>query len=331
MDLIERYIYLVTENLPEDIREDVSKELRGNIEDMLPDNATESDIHKVLEELGNPSVLSKEYSDGKKFLIGPSLYDNYIVVLKLVLSIVAIVFATISIFEVVMKSPTNEGLFILSLNVIVNIIESVMVGLIQGALWVTIVFVVLERVGINEGKLPYVKKKWTPDDLNKIDMPTKGKISRGETIFSMFCIIFFTSLLTLRPELIGIYYKGEGGFKQATPLLDANRLEVYIPAILLLAVFALCILVWKLISLRWNLSLGVTNAIYNLSVIILMYTMVKDETLINEMFFSKFANFVNLSVSELMIQWDRGTTIFALVFIIISIIDSVMGFVKAIK
>lgn len=35
MNLIDRYVYAVTERLPEDIRDDVSRELRANIEDML--------------------------------------------------------------------------------------------------------------------------------------------------------------------------------------------------------------------------------------------------------------------------------------------------------
>ena len=38
MKLIDRYIYAVTSYLPEEAREDVGKELKSNIEEMLPDN-----------------------------------------------------------------------------------------------------------------------------------------------------------------------------------------------------------------------------------------------------------------------------------------------------
>jgi len=87
MTLIDRYVYTVTERLLEQTRDDVSMELRANIEDMLPENATESDVRTALEKLGNPIRLANEYCEVKRYLIGPGLYDKYISVLKLVTSI----------------------------------------------------------------------------------------------------------------------------------------------------------------------------------------------------------------------------------------------------
>ena len=71
MNLIDRYVYSVAEYLPGDIANDVTRELRSNIEDMLPENHTEEDVYRVLEELGNPLELAKEYHPGKRYLIGP--------------------------------------------------------------------------------------------------------------------------------------------------------------------------------------------------------------------------------------------------------------------
>ena len=47
-NLIERYVYDVARRLPEKDREDVKKELRANIYDMLPENANDEAIKKVL-------------------------------------------------------------------------------------------------------------------------------------------------------------------------------------------------------------------------------------------------------------------------------------------
>lgn len=52
MDLVERYIYAVTQKLPSQTREDIGKELRGLIADMLEERAqgeriTEKHIEKV--------------------------------------------------------------------------------------------------------------------------------------------------------------------------------------------------------------------------------------------------------------------------------------------
>ena len=59
-NLIERYVYDVTRRLPEKEREDVMKELRANIYDMLPEGASEDAVKKVLYELGSPVSLAEK-------------------------------------------------------------------------------------------------------------------------------------------------------------------------------------------------------------------------------------------------------------------------------
>ena len=54
MNLIERYVRAVKKYLPNDLKEDVAKELTTNILDMLPEYYTEEDVYKVLTELGSP-------------------------------------------------------------------------------------------------------------------------------------------------------------------------------------------------------------------------------------------------------------------------------------
>lgn len=53
MEMMERYIYAVTRKLPQSQREDIGKELRGLIEDMLEERVpigtvTEKDLEDVL-------------------------------------------------------------------------------------------------------------------------------------------------------------------------------------------------------------------------------------------------------------------------------------------
>jgi hypothetical protein len=89
-DLIERYLYDVVRRLPEKQREDIKQELRTLIEDMLMEkggveNTTEKDLKLVLEQLGNPADLARSYRGSGKYLIGEKYYDQYILVLKIVL------------------------------------------------------------------------------------------------------------------------------------------------------------------------------------------------------------------------------------------------------
>lgn len=336
MELIDRYIYAVTEHLPADSREDVSNELCANIEDMLPDNATNDDVRAVLEKLGNPIKLANEYYQTKKYLIGPSLYDSYISVLKLVVGIVAVVFVSISLLDMMLTPSGNAELFEMSIDSFVNMFIGISVnmlvaaiqGITQAFLWVTLTFAILERTKINEGKLPFTNKKWSIDDLPTLPIPDKKKISRGETIFSMFCTVFFTALLYFKPQLIGWYMKGIDGLILREPFFVVEHLQYYIPIIVLLAIFQLCIFVYKFITMRWDLPLAIANAIHNTASSILVYVMVSDTALFNHSLISNINGLVGISTSKVILTLAPK---FVIVFIGICIWDSIAGFVKCKK
>ncbi|WIV12457.1 hypothetical protein [Proteiniborus sp. MB09-C3] len=336
MKLIDRYIYAVTEHFPADSRDDVDKELRANIEDMLPDNATEDDVRIILEKLGSPIKLADEYCQTKRYLIGPSLYDSYVSVLKLVLGIVAAVLVSISLLDMVFTPSGNTGLFEIStsgfvnifVDVFVNIIVSAIQGITQAFLWVTLTFIILERTRINEGNLPFANKKWSIDDLPSLPIPDKKKISRGETIFSMSCTVFFTALFCLKPELIGWYTKGSDGLILHEPLIVVERLQYYIPIIMLLAIVQLCIFVYKFIVMRWNLPLAIANAIHNIASSVLVYVMVGDTTLFNHRLAANITEHAGASASKVILTLAPR---FVIIFIGICIWDSIAGFMKCKK
>lgn len=328
MDLIDRYIYAVTEHLPENAREDISRELRANIEDMLPENPTEAQIREVLEKLGSPSRLASEYSPTKRYLIGPELYDSYISVLKLAVFIASAVLAAIALLEGILGSGISQYTFEMSIGIFSNTIASAIEGATHGAIWVTVIFVLLERNGINDGKLPFIKKKWSVDDLLKMQVPNKRKISRGETIFAMIFTIFFISILSFAPQLFGWYTKGENGYILSSPLFNTERLQYYMPIFLLFAIIALCILIWKLISMAWNIPLAVANMIYNIAVCILVGIIIQDTSLFNSEILSKFADIASTTDTNFTVWWQKGIQVSFIVFVGINLWDSISAFVK---
>lgn len=325
MKLIDRYVYAVTERLPENSREDVSKELRANIYDMLPENPSENDIRKVLEELGNPTKLADEYNTTKRYLIGPSLYDNYISVLKLVLGIVISVFVSIDLISELFTLSGDVGFFDVSIDIFVSVLVAGIEGITQTFLWVTLTFIILERTGVNGKDIPFANKKWSPDDLPEIPSSSKGKISRGETVFSMFCTVLFTSILYFAPQLIGIYTK-VGEKTAVISLFDAQRLQSYIYVIIIFAIVQIGLFVYKFVSRYWTRPLAIANAVYNIASCILVFVMVNDTSLFNKEFVSNIANSTGTSFSLLASIWSRSLSIFAVVFIGISIWDSINGF-----
>lgn len=327
MQLIDRYVYAVTEHLPDEIRDDVGKELRSNIEDMLPDSAAERDVREVLIKMGNPSKLAEDYNPRKRYLIGPRLYDKYISVLKLVLGICIVVFIGIALTDWAVELP-QDGDFNNIPKLISIIISAIVDGILQGALWVTLVFAILERSGVNEGHLPFFNKNWSLDDLPDYPLYNRRKISRKKAVFSIFWTIFFTSLVFFQPQLIAIYIKVDNLNLFNVPLFNIDRLQSYMLFILLLAVFQLSMFIWKFISGMWSVPMAACNAVYNTAVCILLIIMVSDNSLFNAELLSGIAEYTNKSLAQLSLWWDRGVYIFAAVCIALSIWDSVSVFIK---
>jgi hypothetical protein len=95
MEVIDRYIYAVTQRLPEQQREDIKRELQSLIEDMLEERistgqASKEDVESVLLELGHPNELAVKYRGNERYLIGPMLIDTYLTTLKIVLASIII-------------------------------------------------------------------------------------------------------------------------------------------------------------------------------------------------------------------------------------------------
>lgn len=330
MNLIDRYVYTVAEYLPKDIREDVIKELRANIEDMLPENYSEEDVYKVLEELGSPMKLAGEYNPQKRYLIGPGYFDKYISVLKMVVGICIVVSVTIAIINYFVD-PSETTIAGNLTELFAGLISGAFVGAVQGAFWVTLIFVILERSGAEAGHLPFFNEKWTPASLPEAPVSDHSRISRGETVFSMICTIIFTALMYFQPQLLAIYRVDENKAIFPTPLFDLDRLKVYMVFIFALAILQLGDFVWKYITQRWNMPIVVCNAIYNVLICILAVVMIRDDALFNPAFVPAIADLTKGSVTTIAIWFDRGKRIFTGFFILFCVWDSISAFFKCRK
>lgn len=331
MNLIDRYVYAVTKHFQKDTREDVGKELRANIEDMLPENYTDKDVYQVLEELGSPRKLANEYNPQKRYLIGPGYYDDYLSILKLVIGICVTVFVGIAILGFAFEPPVDGYTYNNLLMVFVDLISAVFEGAIQGALWVTLVFVILERLGVESGQVLFSYKQWTPDDLPEFPVDYKKKISRSETVFSMFCTLLFTALIYVKPQLIALYAKDDNGVLNPTPLFDVDRLQSYLAIFFMFLIVQFGIFIWKYITGSWNLPLAIVNAIYNVAFCILIIVMLSDHALLNTEFFSKIAEYTNGTPLEISAWMDTSKTVFGVVLIVINIWDSISSIIKSLS
>lgn len=331
MNLVDRYLHVVAKHLPEETREDVSRELRANIEEMLTEDATEEDVRSVLEKLGDPKKLAAEYRQYRRYLIGPELYDSYLSVLKLVITILPVISGAIALLEGILGTSGEGELLEMSIGVFVNVLVAAIGGAFQACAWVTLVFAILERTGVNEGQLPFVKKRWTPDDLMTMEIESKRKISRGETAFSIACTVLFMTIFYFKPQIFGWYQRGDNGVTAVTPIFAIEHLQYYIPVLLIFTIAALIILVWKFISMEWNIPLAAVNTVYNMALCVLVYIMISDASLVNQAFLSNISRLAETPLSQISAAWLKGARAFGIVFIVVSIWDSVSGFIKSMR
>ena len=323
MDLIERYIQAVTERLTDGTRDDVARELRANIEDMLPDEAGEEDVREVLEKLGSPSALANEYRQSKRYLIGPAMYDAYIDVLKIVLCIAPVALAFISLAGAVLEP--SGGSYV---DYAAAFIGGAVQGVLHSFLWVTLVFAILERAGMDEGNLSFNKKEWSVDDLPSAVQSPMGRIDRVGEVASIIFIVGFVLVISLMPELFGWWEQTDGSW-QVFPVFDLARLEAYVPAIVLLAIIGFCLSVYKIVAGRWTVPLAVANTLFNLAFVILACLAITDSGLWNQEFISHMEGVFEISAGTLEAIMEAGRTAAVVIAILLGVLDSIMGFLKS--
>lgn len=202
MEMIERYIYAVTQKLPQSQREDIAEELRGLIEDMLDERAegrdiTNRDVEEVLLELGNPKHLARRYRGDRNYIIGPELFDSYVLVMKIVMAAVAIgIIATFIIKSII--DPISI------LDYFVEFIVSSVTAVPSAIGWTTLGFVLADYFGGVKAEDMQFDKKWKPSDLPAIP-DAKRQIKRADPIAGIIFYVVAIMFFSFSNEFFGVW------------------------------------------------------------------------------------------------------------------------------
>lgn len=208
MEQIKRYIYAVTQKLPQKQRKDIERELESLIEDMVEERVhggeeAELATEKVLLEMGNPNALAEKYRGNQRYLISPDFFDFYLTVMKVVMISIIVSLTVVFAIEFILDPMEVTGHFF-------NYMNSMFLVAVQGFAWVTIAFALIEYAGI---KLPKnrleSKKEWRPSQLPPIPDP-KTVIKSSEPITSIIFSVLFLVLFTFSVQLLGLILFHEG-------------------------------------------------------------------------------------------------------------------------
>lgn len=316
--MIERYIYAVTRELPEQYRAEIADELEALINDLLTgmdmDVPEERKVETVLRELGNPKEFANRYRGKERYLIGPKLFEQYLFVLKIV---VLSVFVGISVATgiSVMFSGDNAG------ELVLTYVGSLFSAVLQGAAWVTGIFALLEYKDVSldsDGE----NEQWDPRTLPEIPA-RKALIPRGESVFAIIATTVFLPLFFFFADKIGIYYKVGNDIEFLPVFMDHSLAALKVT---ILVVFVLNILseVIKLVKDRWTLRVALaTTALDVISASWLVLFLNRKDIWQGE-FVSKFEQYSPLA-------FGRVILLITSVIIIVTVLEAGAALYKGLK
>ena len=161
MELIDRYLQSVKSMLPRKQQDDVIRELNDEIlsrveekEDALGRPLNEDEQAALLKEMGHPMLVASRYRS-QRYLINPTIFAIYWMVLRLVLAVVFVAMA----ISAVSVAAAGQGL-----GQALGIIFRYPLAALTAFAWVTTVFVILDIVQV---KFDFFGK-WDPRTLPKL-------------------------------------------------------------------------------------------------------------------------------------------------------------------
>lgn len=199
MKLINRYVNEIGKNLPLlKGREDIEKELRSTLEDMLEERsqktgrpADEALELELLREYGDPFDVAMTYNP-QPYLIGPRLFPTFLRVLKIVITSIA----TVLLIVTGIRAGVSGEAFMSAefVKILGDGLENTLIAVILGVGNIVTIFAILERAfphatveELEDGKM------WEPESLTK--EPQQNAANRGELIFEIVFILLGLAVL----------------------------------------------------------------------------------------------------------------------------------------
>lgn len=319
-DLIERYIYAVTRQLPKKQREDVAQELRGLIDDMLNERCgeitpTEKDIRIVLTELGTPQELSAQYDeDAKKCLIGHPYYSTYKFVLKIVLFAAAV---GITIANLMLQLVEPQEWF----SAIIGWLEMLYNTLLATFAIVTLLFAFFYRKGVQ------ITEPFNFDKLPPVPKRTK-ELSKRECIAGMVFIVIFVVVFLAVPQIMGFHIDRNG---LRIPMFSVSALRETWYIIILFAICGMIRESVKLLEGRYNKPVLIVAAVTNAISAILSIWWLTGFKLIHPEFLANVATLFKGEDAFVINLFSNFQLYFLIIMLFALILDSVEVAIKTLR
>lgn len=262
MELIDRYVNEVGRRLPRKNRADIQVELRSTLVDTLEARSegepSQEDVVTLLKEFGLPQQVAASYWPQGQYLIGPSLYPLF----RMVVGIALLVFVIVQLVLLGIALVFNQEVltFTSALEIFAGMIGSVFTafGII------VIVFAVLQRFDV---KPDVDDEDWDPRQLPQIE--EVDTVSRGGTVAEITFGLVIIGILLFLPDKIG-FVISPGLEIVLNPVLSS-----YIPLLilsLLLGIALDVVLLWRGRWETWTRLAKIGTNLFGLYVLYVLIT-----------------------------------------------------------
>lgn len=301
MNLIDAYVYEVTRRLPKKSRDDIALELRVSIEDTLPENYTDIEVKEVLAKLDDPATLAASYRDTPMYLIGPKVYDAYVETLKLIFLWAVVITVAINVLFSIGTFSGDVSILQAIIDSFVDMLVDVFFTITQVIIWVTIIFVIVERVGLSKNDLPLTKNgtSWTPEDLKNVQIiPQQKVIPIGEIIFSLFWTVIWAIVYWNADKLVGIYSNNGDGLQFIMPIFNQDMLISFWPLVAIFIALEVGLALYKWKIGQWTINVAVLNGIIHILSVVAFIVIGRKPELYNEAIIPYFAERMDVTTSS---------------------------------
>jgi len=279
MELIDRYVYQAGRRLPDRMRADVERELHSLLIDALEERTgrvtdfTEDEQVAVLEEFGPPEQMANKYRPRPRYVIGPKVFDLYLLVVGVVAGaglLAAVITAIVSLVGAG-SQPSVFDLLLQTATIFMNIALS-------GVGSTTLVFALLERAIPDEEFKLDEDEKWNPRDLPVIE--ARDEIKRGGLIVEIaFLTLLIIGILAFGNRIGGAYY--DGSWHSSPPFLSSAFFSMYLPLFVTRWGLSIVLDLVLLRQGRWQLGTRIADVLFHCLDIYILGRLINGPSVIN--------------------------------------------------
>ena len=207
MKLIDTYVQEIGKYLPAPKRQDIENEILSVLQDTLEDRSQHSDrpiddemIVEVLKEYGAPETVASSYLPDR-YLVGPRLFPLFMLVVRIVLLVIAV----LTVINLGVELVKQQLTFLQTISLLNNGLLGFVSSAVQALGNIVIVFAVLQWL------VPNLKpglKTWDPRTLRKIQPGDYLGFAKpiSDIVFTMAALIIFN----FYPQIVRVWNNTNG-------------------------------------------------------------------------------------------------------------------------